>query len=1309
MENPFKTKSLARSQTSNWSFGQYHPAIVCIILTGLFGFFPAPVHAAGGVWRSMGEPGVTAGAAIVDSFAVASNGTPYVCLRDVAGNSGVAVMKHDGIRWSVAGGGGLGGNNAEASLALSADGTPYVASSDAGENGGRATVRRFDGTNWITVGASGFTSGPAGVPSIAILTGGFPCVAYRDGGNGGRLGVLLFDGQSWLPPGAAGLPTNAVDHPKLVAGPDGRPWVAFQDAGNGNKVSVMRFDGTTWVGVGAAGFSAGGAAGLSLAFGMDGSAHVAYADHGSSGKATVMRFDGAKWVAVGSVGFSPGQVVHTSLAIPASGVPWVAFEDGNAGGRASVMTFEGGAWGMAGQTGFSAGQAVGPALAFAPGGIAYVACQDLGNAGRASVMMFTPTNTPTVVTLPATAITAGTAVLTGSINPNGTGAALFFQCLSGTNLDDAMVSRECGSTSFGFVNGDAATARFYYPYAVAVDNAGCVYVADYANHRIRKIGVDGLVTTLAGSGVAGFLDGTGVGARFNFPSGVAVDASGNVYVADSGNQRIRKIAPDGAVVTLAGSGTLGFADGSAASARFANPTGVAVDRAGNIYVGDSGNQRIRKIALHGVVSTVAGSGTNGFADGLAGVAQFSGPSGVAVDGAGTVYVADYENNRIRKITAEGMVGTVAGSGTNGYAEGVAGLAMFSGPSGVAVDGDGTVYVCDSRNNRIRRVSPDGDVRTVAGSGFRGAVDGAGPLASFSTPTGIAVDGAGDLHIVESHQIRKVVPPHWILCQDGLAGVASLTLGRTLGGLQPATTYWFRACATNVNGRAVGQTLSFTTPSRNRAPVVVLTVPDQTTRYGSDFHFALDPGVFTDPDGDTITLSATNLPPGITFDPATRTFSGVALGAGVYNVFVAAGDGRSPELTANTTFLITVSKAVLTVSALNRSRIYGSMNPHLVASYSGFVPGDSVAVLGGSLLISTPAVLQSPAGTYPINLSGLTSGNYEINLVPGILTVNRAVLTLSADSKSRSYGATNPVFTGNMAGVLNADPISLVFSTQATPLSGVGTYGIIPGLSDPSGRAGNYDIRTNTGVLTVGRALLLAEGDSRSRTYGSLNPHMLVRYTGFMNGETAAILTSLPVAQTAATRSSPVGDYQISVAGGAGANYEVVLVPGVLTITKAPLTVSCDNFTRLEGQENPVLTGSLAGVVAGDAITAGYTTTAVRPSPPGTYPIVPVLGDPDGKLGNYIVTTNAGVLTVKAPATGGVLVVDASNIHLPAPNGGVLIRLQGTANQAYRIEASGNLVGWDVIGRGVAGTNGVFEVRDAQSGSLARRFYRAATE
>jgi sugar lactone lactonase YvrE len=255
-------------------------------------------------------------------------------------------------------------------------------------------------------------------------------------------------------------------------------------------------------------------------------------------------------------------------------------------------------------------------------------------------------------------------------------------------------------------NTNPLLALFSTPSSLALDAGNNIFVAEFGSQRIRRIAAsNGAVTTFAGSGNPGFTDGPAASAQFNFPYGVAVDASGNVFVADYSNHRIRRIAAGtGTVTTLAGNGTAGLVNGAPATAQFNFPRGVAVDASGNVYVADQSNNVIRRIAAGtGTVTTLAGSGVAGFADNANPLqAQFNSPSSVAVDASGNVYVADRVNNRIRRIDgASGAVSTMAGNGTIGFADGPGASAQFSAPMGVAVDANRRVYVADVANHRIR--------------------------------------------------------------------------------------------------------------------------------------------------------------------------------------------------------------------------------------------------------------------------------------------------------------------------------------------------------------------------------------------------------------------------------------------------------------------------------------------------------------------------------------------------------------------------------------------------------------------------------
>jgi NHL repeat-containing protein len=334
----------------------------------------------------------------------------------------------------------------------------------------------------------------------------------------------------------------------------------------------------------------------------------------------------------------------------------------------------------------------------------------------------------------------------------------------------------------GNVFGVGAAAHFNFLIGVATDSAGNVYVADFGNNTIRKITPAGVASTLAGTaGVTGSTDATGAAARFNFPLGVATDGAGNVYVADYFNSTIREITPTGVVSTLAGTaGVIGSTDATGAAASFNRPRGVATDSAGNVYVADSRNNTIRKITPAGAVTTLAGTaGVIGSTDATGAAASFDGPFGVANDSAGNVYVADTNNSTIRKITPAGVVTTLAGTaGTFGSTDATGAAARFNFPLGVAIDSAGNVYVADTNNSTIRKITLAGVVSTLAGTaGVIGNADATGAAASFNLPRGVATDGAGNIYVADTGNstIRKITPAGVVRT---LAGGAAGPIGST---------------------------------------------------------------------------------------------------------------------------------------------------------------------------------------------------------------------------------------------------------------------------------------------------------------------------------------------------------------------------------------------------------------------------------------------------------------------------------------------------------------------------------------------------
>eukprot|EP00038_Savillea_parva_P009040 m.180803 g.180803 ORF g.180803 m.180803 type:complete len:407 (+) comp15110_c0_seq1:358-1578(+) len=299
----------------------------------------------------------------------------------------------------------------------------------------------------------------------------------------------------------------------------------------------------------------------------------------------------------------------------------------------------------------------------------------------------------------------------------------------------------------GFEDGPSSAAKLSLLSGVAVNPLGGIVVADWTNNRIRHIADDGTVSTVAGSGQSGFVDGQGEEAKFDNPTAVAVLPGRGLLVADTDNHAIRSISPSGYVSTLAGAPGRGgwFKDGPAHEACFDHPSGVTVSVDGSIIVADTDNHRVRRITVDGHVTTVAGSGRRGFCDGPGGAAQFSYPQGVAVDLDGNVLVSERFDHRIRLISPDGVVRTLAGSGEAGYCDGVGNKSRFNRPWGIARDPEGGVLVADTYNHCVRRISRGGTVTTAF-------ADGHPP---FHYPRGISIDASGAFVVGECHRIQRV--------------------------------------------------------------------------------------------------------------------------------------------------------------------------------------------------------------------------------------------------------------------------------------------------------------------------------------------------------------------------------------------------------------------------------------------------------------------------------------------------------------------------------------------------------------------------
>ncbi len=350
-------------------------------------------------------------------------------------------------------------------------------------------------------------------------------------------------------------------------------------------------------------------------------------------------------------------------------------------------------------------------------------------------------------------------------------AVAFYLLLSiQSSFSQNHVSTYAGTGSVGFVNGDTSIASFNKPFGICIDAIGNVYLADAHNHCIRKIAVDGQVSTYAGTGSAGYLDGPAAEAQFNQPLNICFDDNGNMYVSDFINQRIRKISADMQVTTIAGTGVPGHVNGAAAEAQFNYPRGICLDDTGNIYIGDSWNHRIRKISIQGVVSDWAGGGSvigvqsvGDYVDASDTAARFYTPCELSIDANNNIFVADAYNHRIRKIDANRMVTTVAGSGGHGpngggFQNGPGSEAEFDTPTTVFVSVQGNLFVGDGANQVMRKIDTALMVSTFAGSGNAGFENGIDSLAQFNFPRGSVMDNTlNRLYVVDyyNHAVRII--------------------------------------------------------------------------------------------------------------------------------------------------------------------------------------------------------------------------------------------------------------------------------------------------------------------------------------------------------------------------------------------------------------------------------------------------------------------------------------------------------------------------------------------------------------------------
>jgi gliding motility-associated-like protein len=558
------------------------------------------------------------------------------------------------------------------------------------------------------------------------------------------------------------------------------------------------------------------------------------------------------------------------------------------------------------------------------------------------------------------------------------------------------------STFVGNIAGGTGIAPSFDPFfGEAFDASGNLYVSDQGNNLIRKITPAGVITTLAGSGAAGAVNGPGTTASFNSPAGLAVDGPGNVYVADRGNNLIRKITPAGVVTTLAGSGASGSTDGTGAAASFNFPNGVAVDALGNVYVADSQNSLIRKITPAGVVTTLAGAGGSGNADGTGAAAKFNIPTGLTIDGSGNLYVADTFNNSIRKVTPSGVVTTIVNV--------LAATGSGSFLTGIALDLLGNIYVADTQNNQIKKVAPDGTLTTFAGSGLAGSTNGIDTAASFNAPTGIAVDTLGNIFVADfsNNLIRKIITLGYTIRPALPAGlVFDATTGIISGTptvVSPATNY--TVTAANLSGEGVATVNIRVLSQTNNAELANMQISPGFIN--PQFPGGEANGITNYSASVAFVTTAVNVTPTASDPAATITVNGITtasgspsasipvlVGVNTVTIIVTAEDGTTTK-----TYTIAVTRAAPSSNA-GLSTINSTIGP--------FCCGTSFTALVANAvtdIVVTPNAID-PNATITVNgisiPTDFPSPNIPLSIGPNIITI---VVTAQDGITTQTYTIT----------------------------------------------------------------------------------------------------------------------------------------------------------------------------------------------------------------------------------------------------------------------------------------------------------------
>lgn len=846
--------------------------------------------------------------------------------------------------------------------------------------------------------------------------------------------------------------------------------------------------------------------------------------------------------------------------------------------------------------------------------------------------------------------------------------------------------------------------------SMAVDGFDDLYLAIGGSfHNVTEIYAGGQRRVVAGSGsVVAANNVVATTALFSDPTAVALGPNG-IAVADAVTHYVYLIDNSGIIHIIAGNGTtITTSAGTATATGLLTPDGLAIDAAGDIYIADNAANII--YAVYSIISNgtninpVIGTGTAGYTgdSGPSIDATIHAPLGIALDGSSDLFVIDSGNNVLREVSypftstinfGNVVIGTTSPAMLQYLANAGNASLTFHLPF-TTTDSHYAVLLSSTTCTANAGIMASGGVCDIAYTFHptaAGAVAGQSnlPTNSYNTPQIVFFNGENGFSTTplpftltnpetevygypfnESVVINNTLP----VSGSMVFSVGAQTLCTT--SVSFSTAGATITCNAAESGLAVGSyTVNFTFTSTNS---FYSSVTGTTTLIITKAPLSVTPNNFSRPYGTanpTFTGTLTGAVNGDVFNVSYSTTATINSPVGTYPITatltpVGSANLNNYTLTSNTgTLTITQSgsggSGGLVVNVNCTTRAYGQVNPTFTGTVTGLLNGDTVTVT-----YSTTATQFSPVGNYTITavVSGAAAANYVVTVNTCTLGITPAGtggttgLTVNVNSASRPYGTPNPTFTGTVSGLLNGDTVTVTYSTTATIASPVGTYPITATVSGAA--AANYVITVHPGTLTItaAGAPLIVTVNNASRPYGAANPAFTSNISGALNGDTFTINYS-----TVATPASPPGNYTINatVSGAAAANYNITVVPGTLTVTPtAPLVITVNNASRPYGQLNPAFTGTVSGLVNGDTVTVTYSTTATQFSPVGNYPITATVSG--AAAVNYAVTVVPGTLSITPAGTGGTtgLVINVNNATRP----------YNSANPAFTGTISGLLNG-----------------------------------